>query len=287
MKQQSLKRYSALLAVSMSAGILTGCAARSAPGVVPQPGSFNVYSKDQDIEIGRQAAAEVSKQVKVVENRELQTYISSLGGQLARRSEASDYPYSFTMIHDDSINAFALPGGPIFINSGTVKNAANEAQLAGVLAHEISHVALRHGTSQASKASIADLAAQLAGAVIGQESAAGQLGQLGLSVGLTGVLLKYSRDAEREADKLGVHIMAGAGYDPMQMALFFKALEDSGGSRAPEFLSSHPNPGNRVQLVAQETEFIPNRSYTAQTGRFQEAKRLVGQLPPAPRPNAE
>jgi Zn-dependent protease with chaperone function len=258
--------------------VLAACAARR-PGDPLQPG-FNVYSKEQDVELGRQAAAEVVKQVDVVDNQELQNYVSSLGQRLAKQPEADGYPYQFTLINDDSINAFALPGGPIFVHSGLLEAADNEGQVAGVLAHEISHVALRHGTNQASKASMIQLPAVLAGAAIGQDSVIAQLGQLGLGLGVNSLILKYSRDAEREADALGARIMAGAGFNPIEMATFFEKLEAQGGARGPQFLASHPNPGDRVQNVQAELRTFPQREYTAGSGQLPRMKQLASNLPP-------
>jgi predicted Zn-dependent protease len=256
---------------------LTGCAVRK-PGDPLKPG-FNVYSKEQDIQLGRQAAQEVLRQVDVVDNRSLQGYIDNVGKRLAGQPEAGQYPYEFTLINDPSINAFALPGGPVFVNTGLIAAAENEAQIAGVLAHEIAHVALRHGTSQASKANLLQLPAAVAGAVLGQGSLPAQLGQVGLGLGLNALILRYSRSAETEADALGARIMAGAGYNPLEMARFFEKLESEGGSGAPEFLSSHPNPGNRVKSVQAEIQTFPQGSYNAGTGSFKEAKALVAQLP--------
>jgi hypothetical protein len=158
--------------------------------------------------------------------------------------------------------------------------ADSEAQLAGVMAHEISHVALRHATSQASRANIIQLPAVLAGAAIGDGSVLAQLGQLGLGLGVNSLILKYSRSAENEADALGAKIMAESGYDPVEMARFFEKLETEGGARAPTFLSSHPNPGDRVKRVQAEVATFPPRKYTAGSGRFPEMKRVVAQLPP-------
>jgi predicted Zn-dependent protease len=262
--------------VTVVAG-LTSCAARR-PGDPLKPG-FNVYSKEQDIQLGRQAAQEALRQVEVVDNRRLQEYVEGIGRRLARQPEAGDYPYQFTLINDPSINAFALPGGPVFVNTGLIAAADNEAQVAGVLAHEIAHVALRHGTSQASKANLLQLPAAVAGIALGQGSLSGQLGQVGLGLGLNALILRYSRSAETEADALGARIMAGAGYNPLEMARFFEKLESAGGESAPQFLSSHPNPGNRVKSVQAEIQTFPQGSYTADTGFFKEAKSLVSQLP--------
>lgn len=273
---------SAVLVLAM--GFYSGCATRQ-PGDPLKPG-YNVYSPEQDVEIGRQVAAEIRKQVDVVNNSTLQNYINRVGKQLASRPEAGDYPYEFTLINDDSINAFALPGGPIFAHTGLIDHAANEAEFAGVLAHEISHVALRHGTSQASKANMIQLPAVLAGAIIGQDSALAQLGQIGLGLGVNSIFLKYSREAEKEADALGARIMAGAGYDPVSMATFFQKLEaQGGGSGGPQFLSSHPSPGNRVENVRAEIQtFQTPTQYAGGTGEFPRMKQQVAQLPAPKRP---
>lgn len=270
-----------LLAAILSVAMAPGCAARK-PGEPLRPG-FNLYSREQDVQLGREASAQIRKQVRVVENRQLQNYISQLGQTLASQPEAGGYPYEFTLIHDDSINAFALPGGPIYVHTGLVRAADNEAQLVGVLAHEIAHVALRHGTSQASKAVLIQLPAAAAGAAVGQGSILAQLTQLGIGLGANSVLLKYSRDAENQADALGARLMAKARYNPIEMARFFEKLEASGGSRAPQFLSSHPKPGNRVKNVEAEVRTIPQGRYTAGTGQFARMKQLTEQLGPARR----
>ena len=269
-------------AVPALALLLLACATRQ-PGDPLKPG-YNVFSKQQDVELGQQAAAEISKQVDVVDSQELQSYIRDLGARLATQTQAEDYPYKFTLINDDSINAFALPGGPIFVHSGLLDAAETEGQLVGVLSHEISHVALRHGTSQASKAQMIQLPAVLAGAVMGQQSVWSQVGQIGLGLGLNALIMKYSRSAEKQADALGARIMAGAGYDPVEMANFFTKLEEQGGPRPPPLLSSHPSPGNRVTLVRAEMESFPPADYGYSTGRFSRSEQLVAQLPPPKKP---
>jgi hypothetical protein len=254
------------------------CATRN-PGDPLTPG-YNTFSKEQDIEIGKQNAAEILKQVDVVDNPRLQNYVKEIGQRLAQQPQADSYPYTFTLINEPSINAFALPGGPIFIHSGLLEATDNEAQLAGVLAHEISHVALRHGTSQASKAQMIQLPAVLVGAVLGNGGALSQIGQVGVGLGLEALTMKYSRAAEKEADALGARIMSGAGYDPVQMATFFEKLAAEGGARPPVFLSSHPDPGHRTELVQAEMATFPAGQYGYETGDFRSSKTLVAQLPP-------
>jgi len=247
------------------------------PGEEIRPG-FNLFSKEQEVQLGQQAAAEIRGKLQVVDHPEVQNYIRRVGERLAsqRPARESGFPFSFTVVNDKSINAFALPGGPTFVHSGLLLAADNEAQVAGVLAHEISHVILRHGTNQASKANLLQLPALLAGAATGSNLLA-QLTQLGA----TGFLLKFSRSAESQADALGARIMAEAGYNPIEMARFFEKLEAEGRSRAPEFLSDHPSPGNRIKAVEEEIRVLPQRSYTAGAGDFSRIKQVVAQLPPA------
>jgi len=262
--------------------LLLSCAARQ-PGD-PLRAGYNVFSVEQDIALGKEAAGEIRQQVDIVKDPQLQQYVARLGARLAEQPEAEQYPYEFTLINEPSINAFALPGGPIFIHSGLLTAADTEGELVGVLAHEISHVVLRHGTSQASKAQMIQLPAVLAGAVIGQDSMLAQLGQLGLGLGVNSLIMKYSRSAEKQADALGARIMAGAGFDPTFMASFFQKLEAQGGPRPPTLLSSHPSPGNRVELVKAEMATFPAGNYGYQTGEFPRAKTEIAKLPAPKRP---
>lgn len=254
-----------------------------------KPG-FNLFSKEQDVQLGKEAAAQVEKQMQVVKNQDLENFINQIGRKLTARPEADakSFAYSFKVVNEKSINAFALPGGPAFIHTGLISSADNEAQVAGVMAHEISHVALRHGTNQASKANLIQLPAMLAGAVTGG-SMIGQLAELGIGFGASSVLLKFSRNAERDADLLGARMMAGAGYNPIEMARFFEKLESSGGPHTAfeQFLSDHPNPGNRVSAVEEEIRNLPSRSYASDSGQIQRMKQIISQLPPPPKaPNA-
>lgn len=226
-----------------------------------KPG-WNLFSKQQDIQLGQEAAAQVERQMSIVRDEQIQSYVENIGRKLASAPEADRYPYTFKVVNDPSINAFALPGGPTFVQTGLLKAVENEAQLAGVMAHEISHVALRHGTNQASKANILQIPAMLAGAAVGNGGLLGQLAQVGVGLGLNGVLMKYSRDAERQADLLGAQIMARAGYNPLEMARFFEKLAAQGGGSGPSWFSSHPDPGNRMKVIQEEIQTLPQRDYT-------------------------
>lgn len=244
-----------------------------------KPG-INLFSKDQDVQLGKEAAAEVQKQMEMVDDPELTAYIRSIGARLAAQPQADKYPYTFQVVNDKNINAFALPGGPAFVFTGLISAVDNEAQLAGVLAHEITHVALRHGTNQATKANLIQLPAMLAGMAAGSGSMLGQLSQLGIGLGANSVLLKFSRSAETQADLVGAQIAAQAGYNPIEMARFFEKLEAQGGSGGPQFLSDHPNPGNRRKAIEEEIRYLPQRTYNAGTGQLPRMKAIVAKLPP-------
>ena len=250
----------------------------------PKPG-FNLFSKAQDVQLGKEAAAEIEKQYEVVSNPELQRYIDTIGKRLTSSRRASDFPYSFKVVSDDSINAFALPGGPMFIHTGLIKAAENEAQLAGVMAHEISHVALRHGTNQVSKANLIQLPAALGGQMAGG-GLLGTIAQAGIGIGANSALMKFSRGAETQADTNGTLILSDAGYNPLEMARFFEKLGADGAkqSRVAEFFSSHPSPGNRVKAVEGLITQLPRKEYTnGDQAAFTRAKDIVLKLPP-PKP---
>jgi Zn-dependent protease with chaperone function len=249
-----------------------------------KPG-FNLFSKEQDVQLGKEAAAQVEKQMQVVKDPDLNNFINGITKKLiaVREADAQSFQYSFTIVNEKSINAFALPGGPAFVHTGLIAAADNEAQIAGVLAHEISHVALRHGTNQVSKANLLQLPAMLGGALAG-DSMLGQLAQLGIGLGANSVMLKFSRNAERDADLLGARIMSTAGYDPIEMAKFFEKLEADGGPRSAfeQFLSDHPNPGNRVKAVEEEMQYFPKRDYLSDSHQLPRMKQIIAKLPPPP-----
>jgi beta-barrel assembly-enhancing protease len=243
-----------------------------------KPG-FNLFSPQQDIELGREAAAQVEKEQPLVHNAEISNYLTGLVQRLARSPHAgTGFPFSVKAISDKSVNAFALPGGPLYVYTGLISLAGNEGQLVGVLAHEMSHIKLRHGTNQASKANLIQLPLMLAGG-LGGSGILGQLAQVGIGLGANSVLLKMSRTAETQADYNGAQIMAEAGYNPIEMAQLFEKLQAQGGQTTAQFLSDHPNPGNRVKAVQDEIQQMPRRSYTADTRQFARIKDVVAHLP--------
>jgi predicted Zn-dependent protease len=276
------------LRTSLLAAILLGSVLCPAQGPTRFHPGFNLFSKEQDVQLGQESADEVRKKMVVIHDPFLTAYVNKVGKRLAASQEAQDsgFPFTFEVVADPSINAFALPGGPMFINTGLLKAVDNEAQLAGVMGHEMSHVILRHGTNQASKAKLIELPAILGGQMAGG-SMLGQLASAGIGLGANSVLLKFSRTAESQADLMGSHIMAEAGYDPMQLASFFEKLNAEGG-RAPQFFSDHPNPDNREKAIAQEAQRLPQQTYGYQTGDFQRMKQDVSKIhEPQPKPQAQ
>lgn len=248
------------------------------PGDPIKPG-FNLYSKLTDIQLGQTAASEVKQKYQAVSDPFLQDYIQRCGQRLAAVTEArqSGFSFSFTTLNVPQVNAFALPGGPMFVFSGLLNATENEAQLVGVMAHEMSHVILRHGTHEASKARLVNFSAVLAGAAAGNGSALGQLARLGLGIGGNSLILKFSRDAETEADLLGSHLMSEAGYNPIEMARFFEKLAAS-GSQGLQFFSDHPNPDNRERTIEQEIRGLPQREYTSPVGDFARARTAASMI---------
>jgi Zn-dependent protease with chaperone function len=242
---------------------------------------FNLFSAQEESQAGQQAAADVAKQLPLLpESDPVTKYVQKLGQDLAAHAPGEKWPYTFRVVNQKEINAFALPGGPIFVNLGTIQAADNEAQLAGVMAHEISHVVQRHGTRAASKQMAAQLPLAILGGVMGK-GALSQMAQLGISFGVGSYFLKNSRSAESEADLLGTDIMYDTGFDPHQMAVFFAKLEEEGGSRGPQFLSDHPNPGNRAQAVSKEVSTLSRKSnYRADSAEFKQIKQRVAGMKP-------
>lgn len=225
----------------------------------------NPYTPDKDVQLGQQAAQQAERQMPLLNDNATQAYVARVGQRLAEAIPAEfqhrEFRYTYKVVDVKDVNAFALPGGFTYVNRGLIETAQNEAQLAGVIAHEISHVALRHGTAQAAKAQkyqVGSVLAQIAGAVIG--GGAGQVVGAAGQLGIGAAFLRFSRDYERQADTLGAQIMARAGYDPHELANMFRILEQQGGKGGPEWMSDHPNPGNRFEAINREADSlrVPN-----------------------------
>ena len=253
---------------------------------VVRPG-FNLFSVSQDVEIGKQSALQVERQIPMLSQPAISQYVANLGARLAARAPGAKYPYEFKVANLSDINAFALPGGFIYVHRGLIEKVRTEGELAGVMAHEIAHVALRHPTNQASKAYLAQAGIGILGGLLGgkSQSTTGQIiGAVG-GFGLNALFLKYSRSAETQADIVGAQIMARAGYDPMEMVHFFETLRLQSGSdpgKVAKFLSDHPAPVDRVARVRQEASLLGAVRATSPVGNIAALQRDLGRLPPAP-----
>ena len=214
-----------------------------------KPG-MNLFSLRDDVAIGRRGANEIERKYRT----RYDPRVDRIGQRLASRSAMPALPWRFRVIDRREVNAFALPGGFVYVTSGLMNSVRGEDELAAVMAHEIMHVTLRHGTNQASKAVLAQMPLRLLGGLMGR-GVGSTLTQLGIGLGLNSVLMKYSRDAETQADLGGVQMMRRAGYDPRGMTRFLGRLKGGGG----EFFSSHPNPSNRVERVEREINMLSRR----------------------------
>jgi beta-barrel assembly-enhancing protease len=237
-------------------------AVTSAPDF-PDPGRAPL-SREKQIQLGLQAAAQVYQQMPVLPDSSPETqYIQSLGKRLvAVIPKDRTWPYQFHVIAQKEVNAFALPGGPMFVNVGTITTVDNEAELAGVMAHEMGHVYMQHSAKQLRKTEIADFLGAIAGAVGGSVAATG------VQIGAGTLLLKYSRKDESQADAFGAVVLWKTQYNPMALADFFRKLQASGSNNGPQFLSDHPNPGNREQAIQNLVRNWPPENYKPDIPEF-------------------
>ncbi len=246
---------------------------------------FNLFSQSQDAEIGRESAAHVERELPILNNAAVNRYIGELTSRLAASAPGPDFSYRARVVNSSEINAFALPGGYLYVNRGLIEAANTEGQLAGVVAHEIAHVALRHGTHQASKAYLAQAGFSLLGGLIGKRESTRQIvGTLG-GFGLNTLFLKYSRDAESQADALGARLMANAGYDSNEMADFFDRLrleQKRNPSKLEQFFSDHPAPANRAEHIRGEAGAIASGSLRPSGARLAEVRSELRSMRAAP-----
>ncbi len=220
----------------------------------------NKYKVLDDVKIGNQASAEIEKQFPILNDADATQYVERVGARLVSaiptQFRQTSFDYRFKVVNASDINAFALPGGPMYVNRGMIEAAKNEGEMAGVMAHEISHVALRHATAQQTKQGSIGNQLGMLGMILGGAILAGEAGaQLG-AVGAAAWMTKYSRAYETQADVLGAQILANAGYDPRDLANMFKTIAQTSGSRSPEWISSHPDPGNRYANINREAALL-------------------------------
>jgi hypothetical protein len=246
----------------------------------------NKYKPTDDVKVGRQAAAEVEQQMPILNDVEATSYVSRVGQRLVSaippEFQHPEFSYYFKIVNARDINAFALPGGPMYVNRGMIEAARNEGEMAGVMAHELSHVALRHGTAQASKAQKYGLLAGILGIggqiLGGPAGAAAQVAGQGVGV----YFLKFSREYETEADILGAQIMARAGYDPHDLASMFQTIERQSGGGGGGFLSDHPSPANRYERINQEAQYLRVENPVRDTRDFARIQERLRGMGPAP-----
>jgi len=267
------------LSLGLSVGVLSAQTRVRAPA--------NKYTPAQDVQLGRQAAAEVRQQLPILNDAQVTSYVTSIGRRLVAAIPAEfrhgQFHYTFQVVNAREINAFALPGGPMFVNRGMIEAARTEGQVAGVMAHELSHVVLRHGTAQASEATkyqLGAVAGAIAGAIIGGR--VGNVVSQGTRFGLGTAFMRFGREYEGQADIEGSHIMARAGYDPRDMASMFKIIAQTSGPGGPEWLSDHPNPGNRYDYISREAKMLRVNSPVRDTRAFRATQLRLKSMPPAP-----
>ncbi len=246
----------------------------------------NKFKVQDDVKLGRDASVEIEKQFPVLNDRQANQYVQDVGQKLVAaipsqfRQPAFDY--NFQVVNASDINAFALPGGPMYVNRGMIQAAKNEGEMAGVMAHEISHVALRHATAQQTKQGSVGNTLGTLGLILGGYVLGGQGGAQAGAIAAAAWQTKYSRDYETQADYLGSQIMADAGYDPRDLANMFQTIAGEGGGRGPEFLSSHPDPGNRFQKINQEAQRLNVSSNPIKiTREFERIQAKMRGLPPS------
>jgi hypothetical protein len=247
----------------------------------------NKYTPAQDVQLGREAAVEAEKQLPVMRDDSVTSYVEDIGQRLVNAVPPElrhpEFRYSFKVVNVREINAFALPGGPMYVNRGMIEAAKTEGEIAGVMAHELSHVVLRHGTAQASKATKYEVG-QVAGAILGSIIGGGwgQVISAGTQFGIGAAFMRFSREFEHDADIQGTQIMARAGYDPRDMANMFRTIEKQGGSNGPQWLSDHPNPGNRYDYITKEAQMLRVSNPIGVTRGFDQVQAHLRSLPRAP-----
>jgi Zn-dependent protease with chaperone function len=246
---------------------------------------FNLFSAQDDVQVGAQSAQEAERQLPILNDAATQNYVDRIGQRLAQNAGGPQFQYRFRVVNASDINAFALPGGFVYINRGILEQARNEGEVAGVIAHEISHVALRHGTHQASKAYLAQAGLSILGGVLGGkvgEGAAQVINAVG-GFGMNALFLKFSRDLESQADIRGSQILAASGYSPQDMIGFFQTLERVDKSKKTNFLSDHPAPPDRIKRIEKEATLLHvSPTPTTNVADLQQIQRGLGRYGAAP-----
>ena len=258
---------------------------RSGQAVATALLAISFVSVAQEIEIGKQANTQVRKEMPELRDDETLSYVRGIGQRLVPFAGGPKYPYTFAVVDYREINAFALPGGPVWIHRGIIQSATNEAQLAGVVAHEIAHISQRHAADQLTKATMANWSLGVLGAFLGNDSGAAAA-KMAAGFLANGLFLQFSRDDEREADRVGLLMMTRAGWDARGMVELFEILRQEqkrDASRVETFFSTHPSPQDRITRLQQDV--TKHRGGRHDSAQFRSIKaRLLRMAPPKAMP---
>ena len=236
-------------------------------------GGANYYSVEQEWELGRQLEAQLRRDLPITSDATLTRYVRSMGQEMVRAAGADNLPWRFYVVRDDAINAFNVPGGLVYINTGLIENVGSAGELAGAIAHEVAHGVERHGTQRLSKANDANL---IAGAVLGTNP--GAVTQIAAQIAAQGAFARFSRADEREADAVGVRIMAGAGYDPDGLADLLERLAEQERGGGVTFLRSHPLSSERMRTVRSMARRYDGQRLRTNDRQFDAVRRRAARL---------
>ena len=236
-------------------------------------GDFNLISVEEEWQLGQQLSQDIARQVPLNNDPVVNNYIREMGQRIVSQTNMANLPWNFHVVNDKEINAFAIPGGHVYIHTGLINAASNASEVAGVMAHEISHVLARHSTEQISRQYGLSV---LAGVVLGQNP--GVLQQLAAQIVAGGALARFSRSAEEEADALGLQAMNLAGYNPNGMTTMFQKLlsnRRSSPGAVERFFSTHPLTEDRIQDTQRRIQSLPQRSTITNDAGFDQVKARV------------
>jgi predicted Zn-dependent protease len=258
------KRSSHLTALALAALLAASCGSGG--------GNFNLISIEEEWQLGQQLSQDIARQVRLSNDAQANAYVTRLGRQIVAQTPMANLPWQFHVVEDPTINAFAIPGGHVYVHTGLIANADNASELAGVMAHEISHVVARHSTEQISRQYGLSV---LAGIALGQN--AGALTELAAQIVAGGAMARFSREAEREADDLGIQFMYAANYDPRGMASMFRELlehQKSSPGAVERFFSTHPQTEERVRDAENRaSRLAPRGNLVTDEPEFQAVRR--------------
>lgn len=261
------KQHTRFLSVVLVTLMTVGC------GSAGGGGGFNLISIEEEWQLGQQLSQEIARQVRINNDPAINSYIRNMGQRIVAQTNMANLPWNFYVVDDPSINAFAVPGGHVYVHTGLIANSDNASELAGVMAHEISHVLARHSTEQISRQYGLQM---LASVVLGQNP--GQLAQIAASIVGTGAMARFSREAEREADELGIQAMHRAGYNPAGMATMFEELlehRQSSPGRIEQFFSTHPVTEDRIRDARNRAQRLGTGGTVTDEPAFQDIRRRV------------